>query len=162
MKMSENQDPQGTEGPRWGQKNRSGQVGGRRAEDETLVDRCRRGNMAAFDQLTVKYQHRLFNTIMRIVGNHDDALELTQEAFVRALQGIKNFRGHAGFYTWLFRIGVNLSLNRRQRQKHVVFTSLQGRTEEFGGQADGLAALIEGRNPSPAQQAQVQEEHRWA
>ena len=160
MKISENQEPQGTDGPTRGQKSRSGPIGGSRAQDETLVGRCRRGNMAAFGQLTVKYQHRLFNAILRIVGNHDDALELTQEAFVRALQGLKNFRGQAGFYTWLFRIGVNLSLNHRQRQKHVSFTSLQGQAEEFGGQADGLAALIEGADPSPAHQAQMQEEHQ--
>ena len=97
-----------------------------------------------------------------MVGNHDDALELSQEAFVRAMKGLKNFRGQSGFYTWLFRIGMNLAINhrQRQRQRHITFTSLQPNDDEVGRQADGLAAILESREPLPPQQVELREEHQ--
>ena len=78
--------------------------------DDILIARSRQGDMAAYGLLVQRYQHRLFNTVLRMVGHHDDALELTQEAFVRAMKGLKKFRRTAGFYTWLFRIAVNLCI----------------------------------------------------
>ena len=68
--------------------------------------------------------------------------ELTQEAFVRAMQSIKKFKGQSGFYTWLFRIGINLALNHRQRKQKIHFHSLQPESGETGHQADGLAAMM--------------------
>jgi RNA polymerase sigma-70 factor (ECF subfamily) len=62
-------------------------------------------------RLIVKYQDRLYNAILKICGNSDDAAELTQETFVKVLENIGTFRGQSSFYTWLFRVGVNLTLN---------------------------------------------------
>ena len=59
--------------------------------DELLISRCRSGDMTAYAGLIHKYQHRLFNAVLRMVNNYDDAQELTQDAFVRALQGLKRF-----------------------------------------------------------------------
>ncbi|KPK77221.1 MAG: hypothetical protein AMJ79_03980 [Phycisphaerae bacterium SM23_30] len=131
--------------------------------DEILLDRCRRGDRAAFGLLIEKHQHRLFNAVLRMVNNYDDAQELTQDAFVRALQSVDNFRGHAGFYTWLFRIGMNLSINfRRRRGGKVRFVSLQQRSEQLGRQADGLLNLVDQQNILPDEQAQNREMHQRA
>jgi RNA polymerase sigma-70 factor (ECF subfamily) len=95
-----------------------------------------------------------------MVGNADDAQELAQDAFVRALQGLKRFRGGSSFYTWLFRIGINLSINHRRRRQRVRFTSLQGGPTPRGAQADGLAVLADPAGKSPVQEAQVSEIHQ--
>jgi RNA polymerase sigma-70 factor, ECF subfamily len=130
-------------------------------EDDLLIARCRSGNMVAFGQLVEKYQDRLFNAVLRMVGNQDDALELTQEAFFRAIKGLKKFRGKAGFYTWLFRIGMNLSLNHRKRSQTVRFASIHSTSEVMGTQADGLLAAVGGRQEnSPIRQAQVNEDYQ--
>lgn len=124
--------------------------------DDVLISRSRAGQVSAFGQLVERYQGRLFNAIHRMVGNTDDAQELTQDAFVRAFQGLRKFRGGSGFYTWLFRIGMNLSINhrhRRQRMQLVPSDNLQGT------QADSLAALAGGED-SASHRLEMQEEHQ--
>jgi len=128
--------------------------------DQQLIARCRAGQTDAFATLIERHQHRLFNAVLRMVGNYDDAQDLTQDAFVRALQGLKKFRGNAAFYTWLFRIGMNLCINHRRRQQHVRFASLAVDAGDFtGAQADRLANLADRAAVSPARQAQINEEH---
>lgn len=129
-------------------------------DEQVLISQCRHGDMAAFGQLVQTYQHRLFNTMLRMSGNEDDALELTQETFVRALQGIKKFRSQSSFYTWLFRIGVNLALSHRQRKTKIRFRSLHQDITTPGHQADGLAALMADDQPTPQMQADIQEQHQ--
>ncbi len=108
--------------------------------DWAFVQQCRHGDVSAFAILVEKYQDKLFNTTYRLCGNYQDACELTQEAFLRALRGINGFRGEAKFYTWLFRIALNLvrSHQRRAGRKH--FSSLDepdGKLE-LASQAAGL------------------------
>ena len=108
--------------------------------DWAVVEQCRGGDVRAFAVLVEKYQDKLFNTTYRLCGNYQDACELTQEAFLRALKGISGFRCEAKFYTWLFRIALNLvrSHQRRAGRKH--FSSLDepdGKLE-LASQAAGL------------------------
>jgi len=128
--------------------------------DELLISRCHSGDMTAFGSLVEKYQHRLFNAVLRMVNNFDDAQELTQEAFVRALKGLKKFRGQAGFYTWLFRIGFNLCINYRRKQQPVSFSTFQSPREVGGRQAEGLLEMVDSGSPQPKRQVQISEEHR--
>jgi RNA polymerase sigma-70 factor (ECF subfamily) len=87
-------------------------------EDAILVDRLQSGDIDAFAELIEKYQDRVFNTLYRIVGSREDARDLTQETFLKALSAIGTFRRSSQFYTWLFRIAVNLALTfRRRRQR---------------------------------------------
>jgi len=131
-------------------------------DEKTLLHRSRSGNMAAFAQLIERHQNRLFNAILRTVGNYDDAQELTQETFYRALRGLRKFRGNSGFYTWLFRIGINLSINHRQRRNKIRFKSLSGSNEGLGHQADALANLADSKSHSPGHTAQLRQEHHRA
>ena len=141
-----------------GQNNSSDLFGADTDDEQTLIGRSRQGDMDAFGRLIEKYQDRLFNAVLRIVANRDDAMELTQEAFVRALKGIKKFKGQATFYTWLFRIGVNLAINHRRRHRELL-SSTFGREGRLGQQADPLAAMVESDEPSPLDEVQLQEEH---
>ena len=106
-------------------------AGGNISIDEaSLVAQARAGNMASVEKLILKYQDRVYNTILKICGNEADAAELAQDAFVRAIQGLKDFRGQSSFYTWLFRIAVNLTFNFCKRNSKVSFQSLQEETDE--------------------------------
>ncbi len=129
---------------------------GRAADDQDLVAQCRQGDMTAFSLLVEKYQDRLFNTTYRLCGNYQDACELTQETFLRALRGLAGFRGEAKFYTWLFRIALNLTRSRHRRagrRRSRSLNELDG-TLELASQARGLSRS---ENSDPAEQAEQAE-----
>jgi RNA polymerase sigma factor (sigma-70 family) len=85
--------------------------------DFELVQEVRNGRRQAFTELMRRYQERVYWVTRRIVGNHADADDVTQDTFVKAYLALGDFRGESGFFTWLYRIAVNLSLNAvRKRQ----------------------------------------------
>jgi len=77
------------------------------------------------ERLIVKYQNRIYNVILKMCGNIDDAAELSQDAFVKAIENIYTFEGRSSFYTWLFRIAVNLTLNFCKRNVKLGITSIE-------------------------------------
>lgn len=79
--------------------------------DQQLVERIQKGDKKAFDLLVIKYQQRIVNLVSRFVRNHADALDVTQDAFIKAYRALPNFRGDSAFYTWLYRIAVNTAKN---------------------------------------------------
>lgn len=87
------------------------------SEDAVLVARAKRRDAAAAAALVLRYQDRVYNAMCRMCRNPDDALDLTQSAFVKALQNLPRFEGRAGFYTWLFRIAMNLAISHRRRER---------------------------------------------
>ena len=85
-------------------------------DDQTLIERCRNGDVAAFEPLVQKYRDRAWRLAFNVLRDREDAWDVTQEAFVRAWQALPSFRGQSAFYTWLFRIVVNVASDRaRQR-----------------------------------------------
>lgn len=130
-------------------------------EDASLVDRCRKGDMQAFGALVAKYQDRVLSVIYRMCGRWADAEELGQETFLKALERIGQFRGSSGFYTWLFRIAVNLTISHRRRASRISFRSLTGPEEFDGMQAEALTSgLAQRREPNPTTVAQSAESSR--
>jgi RNA polymerase sigma-70 factor (ECF subfamily) len=79
--------------------------------DGTLVTRYLAGDMVAFDELMIRHERPIFRLCLRFVKNHDDALDLTQEVFIKAFEKLAAFRGDARFKTWLYRVAVNHCLN---------------------------------------------------
>jgi len=79
--------------------------------DAQLVRRVQKGEKGAFDLLVLKYQHKIVNLVMRYVRDPDLALDITQEAFIKAYRALPRFRGDSAFYTWLYRIAVNTAKN---------------------------------------------------
>ena len=85
--------------------------------DNELVQEVRNGRRQAFTALMRRYQERVYWVARRIVGSHDDADDIVQETFVKAYLALGEFRGDSSFFTWIYRIAVNLSLNAlRKRQ----------------------------------------------
>ena len=85
--------------------------------DLELVKEVQSGNENAFNQLVLKYQKRIFNLVYRMVRNIEEAKDLTQEIFVKAYQGLKNFKGEASFSTWLHQIAINSAINYSSARK---------------------------------------------
>ena len=85
--------------------------------DEAQVAAVLAGDRDAYAVLVDRYQDRLFNTMVRMVGSREDAADLVQEALVQAYLKLDTFRGAAQFYTWLYRIAMNLALSFRRRRK---------------------------------------------
>ena len=129
-------------------------------EDASLVERTRKGDMRAFGLLVAKYQDRIYNMVLRMCSQHAIAEELTQEAFLKALQRLGQFRGQSKFYTWLFRIAANLAISHRRRAGRVRFQSLTGPEEFEGSQADRLTASVAARRQIGPQAAAISAENR--
>ena len=132
--------------------------------DVALLQKAQRGDRAAYGQVVVLYQDRLYNAVLRMVGDRDEARELTQEAFTRGLMNLSSFRGDASPYTWLFRIAVNLAISQlRKVQRQRVF-SLDGsgnaaRQRDGDDQASGLMDRVarERGGETPLQRMERQE-----
>jgi len=99
-------------------------------DDSALVKQYRNGDSQALETLIIKYQGRIYNVILKICANPDDAVELTQETFVKVMENLDKFAGRSSFYTWIFRIAVNLTLNYCKRKVKLGFRSLEA--EELG------------------------------
>lgn len=82
-----------------------------REQDADLVRRVQAGDRAAFDLLVLKYQQRVVNLVRRFVRDETEALDVAQEAFIKAWRSLPGFRGESAFYTWLYRIAVNTAKN---------------------------------------------------
>jgi RNA polymerase sigma-70 factor (ECF subfamily) len=86
-------------------------------EDEALVARAQRGETKAFDVLVERYKQRLYATVYHMTSNHEDANDLVQDAFIKAYKSLRSFKGQSSFYTWVYRIAVNRTINFLKRRK---------------------------------------------
>jgi len=84
---------------------------GNKADDQRLVERAQQGDKRAFDLLVLKYQHKIVKLIMRYVRDPAEALDVSQEAFIKTYRALPKFRGDSAFYTWLYRIAINTAKN---------------------------------------------------
>jgi len=85
--------------------------------DKELVKRVQKGDKGAFDMLVLKYEHKIVNLVMRYVRDPEQALDISQEAFIKAYRALPRFRGDSAFYTWLYRIAVNTAKNYLAAQR---------------------------------------------
>ena len=121
-------------------------------DDRELVSRAQRGDRAAFKTLFERYNRRAYSLALGVVKNPDDALDVVQDAFIKAHRYLDKFEGQASFYTWLYRIVMNLAidhLRKHQRQRPVDFDDATV-TEEGAGAGDELLPRILGGNPGRA------------
>jgi RNA polymerase sigma-70 factor, ECF subfamily len=86
-------------------------------DDQCLIAACRAGRTDAFGILVRRYQDRLYPTVLRLIGCAEDAHDLLQDAFLKAYEKLDSFHGESSFYTWVYRIAVNLALSDRRKRK---------------------------------------------
>ncbi len=118
--------------------------------DLELVKRVQAGEKGAFDVLVLKYQQKVVNLVMRYVRDQHTAMDISQEAFIKAYKGLQNFRGDSAFYTWLYRIAINTAKN------HLVTMSRRLPANDIDAQEaeqyDSADALRDGGNPETEMQ----------
>ncbi|HSY10214.1 MAG TPA: sigma-70 family RNA polymerase sigma factor [Candidatus Dormibacteraeota bacterium] len=118
-------------------------------EETELVRRARSGDLQAYDELVKRYQERIYATIYHMTSNHEDANDLAQESFIKAFQALKSFKGGSSFYTWLYRISVNKTINFLKQRKNRTHMSLNDL--DFNAEHDpDLMALISDNTPRRA------------
>jgi RNA polymerase sigma-70 factor (ECF subfamily) len=115
-------------------------------EEMELVKRAKKGDLAAYDDLVRRYQERIYATIYHMTSNHEDANDLAQEAFIKAFQALRSFKGGSSFYTWVYRIAVNKTINFLKQRKQRTLMSLDDL--DFNAEHDpDLVALISDKTP---------------
>ena len=106
-------------------------------DDKSLIEACRAGNTEAFGVLVNRYQDRLYPTVFRLTGCAEEAQDLLQDAFLRAFEKLDYFQGESSFYTWVYRIAVNLTLSNRRR-KRPSLSLARGKEEGVGEPASDV------------------------
>lgn len=91
-----------------------------RVDDQRLIAATQAGDVAAFGDLVARYQDRLYNSLLRLVGNAEDARDVAQESFLQAFQALPSFKGEAQFFTWLYRIAVNTAITMKRKRRAVL------------------------------------------
>lgn len=114
--------------------------------DAVLVRRSQDGDVGAYDELIRRYQERIYATVYHMTSNHEDANDLTQETFIKGFQALKSFKGDSSFYTWVYRIAVNKTINFLKQRKNRTHLSLND--IDFNAENDpDLVALVSDRTP---------------
>ncbi len=117
-----------------------------RRDDSAIIERCKEGDITAFDELVGRYEKQVYNFAYRMTGNYDDASDIASEAFIKVYNAIDTFRGEANFSTWLFRIVTNLYLDERKRSKAHLNVPLD---EYIDLEESSVTRQIEDPSPGP-------------
>lgn len=102
-------------------------------DDPTLVRAAQRGNMVAFEELVARHRDKIYARALSMMRNEEEAIDLSQEAWVKGWQRLKQFQGEASFGTWMTRIVINLCLDQLRKQKRQRAESIESIDEESGG-----------------------------
>ncbi|HWP60640.1 MAG TPA: sigma-70 family RNA polymerase sigma factor [Candidatus Acidoferrales bacterium] len=110
--------------------------------DAELVQRCRHGEVSAFQELVARHYQKVFLVVVGVVNDREDALDIVQEAFFRAYRKIGSFKGDSSFYTWVYRIAVNIAIDFKRQLKRSPTERAEGRQalEESAGDPDKLGS----------------------
>ena len=122
--------------------------------EEQLIRRAQQGDNGAFEELLLLHQKKVYNLCLRMSANPDDALDLSQEAFLRAWRSLGQYQFEASFSTWLFRLTSNICIDFLRRKKRRQETSL---TESYDDSDEGAELSVPDAQPGPEQQAMTNE-----
>lgn len=111
-----------------------------------LLEKAKKGDVEAFEELIAGYQKRVFNIALKMIGNHEDASELAQETFIRVFKSIGKFKEESLFSTWIYRIATNICLDELRRRKGRKEVSLD---EDIKLENGDVSRQIEDTGPSP-------------
>jgi RNA polymerase sigma-70 factor (ECF subfamily) len=92
--------------------------------EKMLIDRCKNGDIYAFEELIENHQKKVYNIAFRMVGNEQDAYDIVQEVFIKVFKSINKFKGDSAFSTWLYRITTNVCIDEIRKRKKAKLISL--------------------------------------
>ncbi len=114
--------------------------------EDALVAKARSGNVAAFEQLVLAYEKKVYNLAFRMMGNSEDASDVVQETFLRAFSSLRSFRGDSSFSTWVYRIVSNICLDELRKRSRQRVSSLD---EPVEGQDGEMIRQVADPSPGP-------------
>jgi RNA polymerase sigma-70 factor (ECF subfamily) len=117
------------------------------AKDDELVKAAQKGDMAAFEELVARHRDKIYARAFSMMRNEDEAVDLSQEAWVKGWQRLNQFQGDASFATWMTRIAINLCLDQLRKNKRIKSESIDEMNEETGGVERQMPIL----NPNPTE-----------
>ena len=118
-------------------------------EEQILVRRAKDGDLPAYDELIQRYQERIYATVYHMTANHEDANDLAQETFIKAYKALHSFKGDSSFYTWIYRIAVNKTINFLKQRRNRTHMSLND--VDFNMEHDpDMLALVSHNTPHRA------------
>ena len=117
------------------------------AKDDELVKAAQSGDMAAFEELVARHRDKIYARAFSMLRNEDEAVDLSQEAWVKGWQRLNQFQGDASFATWMTRIVINLCLDQLRKNKRIKSESIDEMNEETGGVERQMPIL----NPNPTE-----------
>jgi RNA polymerase sigma-70 factor (ECF subfamily) len=117
------------------------------AADEQLVKAAQKGDMSAFEELVARHRDKIYARAFSMLRNEEDAIDLSQEAWVKGWQRLNQFQGEASFATWMTRIVINLCLDQLRKQKRIKSESIDQMDEEIGGVERQMPIV----NPNPTE-----------
>jgi RNA polymerase sigma-70 factor (ECF subfamily) len=94
-------------------------------EEKDVVARAQCGDVAAFEALVKKYRERLYSVVYHLLSNASDAADLTQDIFIKAFRSVHKFKGQSAFFTWLYRIAINMTMSHLRKHKTNRFLALE-------------------------------------
>lgn len=113
-----------------------------RDDEEQLIARSQRGDTDAFNQLVLRYQQIMYSVVYRMLGDADNAADVTQDAFIAAFRGIQTYRGGSSFRAWLLRIGSNMACDYWRREQRHPADSLDMLVDDEEPHAPGLLSIL--------------------
>src|SRR3989442_12224150 len=123
------------------------------ADDKALVKAAQKGDMIAFEELVARHRDKIYGRAFSLMRNEDEALDLSQEAWVKGWQRLKQFQGEASFLTWMTRIVINLGLGQLRKHKRQRAESIEQLDEELGGVERQMPIV----NPNPTERLELNE-----
>ena len=131
---------------RGSQRGEPGKPSSAQPDEPALVAKAAKGDLGAYDELVRRYQQRIYAMLYNMTSNHEDANDLAQETFIKAFQALKGFKGGSSFYTWVYRIAVNKTINFLKQRKRRTGMSLNDL--DFNAEHDpALVSLISEKTP---------------
>ncbi|WHH59938.1 sigma-70 family RNA polymerase sigma factor [Petroclostridium sp. X23] len=124
------------------------------SQEKMMVQKCKGGDMAAFEQLIENYQKKVFNIAYRILGNPDDASDMAQEVFLKVYKSISNFKEESSLSTWIYRIATNVCLDEVRKRKKAAVVSINSTIQLEDGE---INVQMEDEGPGPDQLVEEKE-----
>jgi RNA polymerase sigma-70 factor (ECF subfamily) len=138
-------------------------MSGEAVNDDQLISATVSGDSEAFGQLVDRYQNRLFNSMVYVAGNHNEAEEVVQEAFVQAFIKLNTFAGRSSFYTWLYRIAFNYFISRKRRKREILVGAIEETSiEPLDGEGPAENRMLQAERATQVREALMvlSDEHR--
>jgi RNA polymerase sigma-70 factor (ECF subfamily) len=125
------------------------------SDEKLLLERAKSGDIEAFEKLIMGSEKKVYNIALKMTGSHDDAMDLSQEVFIKVYKSLNKFKEEASFFTWIYRITHNICIDEIRKKKKVVSISLD---EEYESDNGNISRQFADNSLGPLEQLEIKED----